>query len=185
MAAAGDATFIGGPQDCRAQRAATMLGPLKTLISSLVEEARRPGQFEDQNCRLATAALLIRVASVDGDMSAARRGKLHAVLRSAFELDEAAAARLIDEAAAADRSAIDLYRFTRPLNDALDEEGRRRIVKMMWEIIFADRSANEFENNIVWRAADLLAVPARQRIELRRRIAADRAVPAGCLPTGR
>ena len=162
-----------------------MFGSLKTLISSLAEDARRPDGFETQSCRLATAALLIRVATVDGDMSEARLAKLHAVLKSGFTLDDPATARLIDAAVAADRGAVDLYHFTRQLNDALDDEGRRRVIRMMWEVVFVDTSANEFANNIVWRAADLLGVPSRQRIALRQRIAADSAVPAGHSPTGR
>ena len=118
------------------------------------------------------------MATVDSEMSEARRRKLHAVLKSSFGLDDVTTDRLIDDAAAADRSAIDLYHFTRQLNDALDDEGRRQIVKMMWEIIYVDGSVNEFESNIIWRAADLLGVSSRQRIELRRRIAADKAALA-------
>jgi uncharacterized tellurite resistance protein B-like protein len=111
-------------------------------------------------------------------MSDARRGKLHAVLKASFGLDDLTTVKLIDDAAAADRSAIDLYNFTRQLNDVLDDHGRRQIVKMMWEVIYVDGSMNEFENNIIWRAADLLGVSSRQRIELRQRIAAGRAALA-------
>jgi len=162
-----------------------MFGSLGTLISNLGEDARLPSQFENQRCRLAAAALLIRVATVDGDMSKARLAKLHAVLKSGFNLDDLTAALLIDDAAAAARSAIDLYHFTRQLNAVFDDEGRREIVRMMWQIVLVDGRANEFENNIVWRAADLLAVPSRQRIELRQQIAAEGADRAGCPPTNR
>ena len=34
--------------------------------------------------------------------------------------------------------------------------GRLGIVEMMWEIVFADGRVNEFEDNLMWRAADLL-----------------------------
>jgi uncharacterized tellurite resistance protein B-like protein len=54
-----------------------MSGSLKNLISSLVEDARLK-TFENTDCRLATAALLIRVATVNSEMSEARRQKLHA-----------------------------------------------------------------------------------------------------------
>ena len=155
-----------------------MFGSLKTFVSSLVEDARLQNRSENKDCWLATAALLIRVATVDSEMSEARRGKLHAVLKSSFGLDDRTTAQLIDDAAAADRSAIDLYHFTRQLNHVLDDEGRRRIVKMMWEVVYVDESVNEFESNIIWRAADLLGVSSRQRIELRQRIAADRAALA-------
>jgi uncharacterized tellurite resistance protein B-like protein len=154
----------------------TMFASLKKLIAGLAPDARQPDQFETGKCRLATAALLIRVATADGEMSEARRAKLHAVVKSGFGLDDLATARLTDDATAADRGAVDLYHFTRQLNDALDDEGRRRVIKMMWEVALGDGAANEFANNIIWRAADLLGVPSRQRIALRQRIAA--AIPA-------
>jgi uncharacterized tellurite resistance protein B-like protein len=113
------------------------------------------------------------VATVDGEMSETRRGKLHAVLKSRFGLDALTTSQLINDSVAANRKAIDLYHFTRRLSDVLDDEGRRRIVRMMWEIIYVDGGVNEFEDNIIWRAADLLGVSSRQRIELRQRIAAD------------
>ncbi|MGA8387024.1 MAG: TerB family tellurite resistance protein [Pseudolabrys sp.] len=153
-----------------------MFGSLKNLISSLVEDARLQ-KFEDTDCRLAAAALLTRVATVDSEMSEARRGKLHAVLKSCFGLDDLTTAQLIHEAAAAERSAVDLYHFTRQINEVLDNEGRQRIVKMMWQVIYGDERVNEFESNIIWRTADLLGVSSRQRIELRQQVAVDRAAP--------
>ena len=153
-----------------------MFGSLKNLISSLVEDARLQ-KFEDTDCRLAAAALLTRVATVDSEMSQARRGKLHAVLKSCFGLDDLTTTQLIHEAAAAERSAVDLYHFTRQLNEVLDNEGRQRIVKMMWQVIYGDERVNEFESNIIWRTADLLGVSSRQRIELRQQVAVDRAAP--------
>jgi uncharacterized tellurite resistance protein B-like protein len=77
---------------------------------------------------------------------------------------------LIEAATAADREAIDLYRFTSLLNRSLDEAGRLRIVEMMWEIVYADGKVNEFEDNVIWRAADLLGISSRDRIEMRRRV---------------
>ena len=159
-------------------RAVMMFGSLKTFVSSFVENATPRNKFGDNDCRLATAALLIRVATVDSEMSEARWRRLHAVLKSGFEFDDSTTVQLITDATAADRNAVDLYHFTRQLNTVLDEEGRRRVVKMMWEIIYIDGGANEFENNMIWRAADLLGVSSRQRIELRQCAATERAALA-------
>ena len=149
-----------------------MFGSLKTFISGLLEDTTQANN-QDRVHRLATAALLVRVATIDSDMSAARLGKLHAVLKSHFALDDVATAQLIDDAVAVNRNAIDLYHFTSQLKDATDEEGRRRIIKMMWEIVLVEGSANEFDNNVIWRAADLLGISSRQRIELRQYVAAN------------
>jgi len=150
-----------------------MFGPLRVFLSHLARCLRpRLDRFQQENCRLSTAALLIHVARVENEMSEARRKKLHAALKSRFELDDCSTNQLISDAVAAERSAIDLYHFTRQLNAALDDEARRGIVKMMWEIVYVDGTMKESENNIIWRAADLLSVPSRQRIELRQQIAA-------------
>ena len=153
-----------------------MLGSLRTFILRLFEDLKCQKQLANSDCRLATATLLVRVATVNGEMSQMRRRKLHAVLKSSFGLDHLTTAQLIDSAAAAERNAIDLYHFTRQLNEALDDDGRRRIVGMMWEIIYVDGTVNECEANIIWRASDLLGVSSRERIELRQRTVASRAV---------
>src|SRR5439155_1522758 len=118
------------------------------------------------------------VSTIDGEASPAERNKLHSVLKNGFNLDDEGTVELIDEASAADRDAVDLYHFTSLINRSLDEAGRRRIVEMMWEIIYADGRVSEFEENVIWRASDLLGISSRERIEIGRRIAAERA-PSG------
>ena len=53
---------------------------------------------------------------------------------------------------------------------SVNEEGRLRIVEMMWELVYADGQVSEFEDNVVWRAADLLGVSSRDRIDLKHRV---------------
>jgi len=159
-----------GPADQKI--AQMMFRSLKTFLSTLVEHERQSPAVS--KLQLATAALLTRVATVHIEMSQARRAKLHAVLRSHFDLDDPATAMLLEESAAVDRTAVDLYRFTRQLNQLLNDESRRRLVRMMWEVVYADGRVNELEDNIIWRVADLLGVTTRQRVELRQQIAPDR-----------
>jgi uncharacterized tellurite resistance protein B-like protein len=154
-----------------------MFGSLRTIICERERRSVTKHQSEDK-ARLATAALLVRVSTVDSDMSEARRRGLHCILKSRFGLDDLAADRLLDDARAAERNAIDLYQFTRQINDACDEEGRRRVVQMMWETAYLEGGLNGFEANVIWRTADLLGVPSRQRVELRQQISAERSVPA-------
>jgi uncharacterized tellurite resistance protein B-like protein len=44
---------------------------------------------------------------------------------------------------------------------------------MMWKIVSVDGRVTEFESNLIWRAADLLGISARERIELGRRVASE------------
>jgi uncharacterized tellurite resistance protein B-like protein len=150
-----------------------MLASLKNLFAELTGSAAQPGRFAENDYRVAATALLVHAATIDGEMSQVERDKLHAILKDRFGLDNAATEELIDEATVAEHEAVDLYTFTSNLNRALDDEGRHRIVEMLWEIIYADGRQNEFEDNLVWRVADLLNVASRDRIEIRRRVAGE------------
>jgi uncharacterized tellurite resistance protein B-like protein len=156
-----------------------MLDSLKNFISELTGGDKHPGRFEENDYRLAAAALLIHASTIDGNMTDIERNKLRAVLKSRFSLDDPATDELIDVSTLAENEAVDLYRFTSLLNRSLDEPGRLGIVEMMWEVVFADGRVNEFEDNLMWRAADLLGVSSRDRIALRRRVAGETAESGG------
>jgi uncharacterized tellurite resistance protein B-like protein len=150
-----------------------MFEAFKNFISDFVDGGKDPSQFADDDYRLAAAALLVHAAAIDGEVSQSEGEKLRTVLMKNFTLDDAATTELIEKATAVERESVDLYHFTQALNRSLDEAGRARIVAMMWEIVYADGRRDELEDNLVWRAADLLGVSPRERIELRRHISGE------------
>ena len=106
--------------------------------------------------------------------SAIEKRKLHSLIESRFSLDPGTADQLIKSATLVEGEAVDLYHFTSVIMREVDEEGRRRIVEMMWELVYADGEVSEFEDNVVWRAADLLAISSRDRIDLKHMVASRR-----------
>jgi uncharacterized tellurite resistance protein B-like protein len=148
-----------------------MFDSFRRFLSEVAEGGKHPTHFEPNDYRLAATALLVHAAAIDGNVSDLERDKLHAIIRRRFGLDDAQTDELVAEATAAEHDAIDLYHFTSLINRSLDEEGRRRIVEMMWEIVHADGRVTEFESNLIWRAADLLGVSSRDRIELGQQVA--------------
>lgn len=120
--------------------------------------------------RLATAALLVHTIAIDGAIAEGERKTLLSALMSRFGLSRPEADELIEQARQRDLEAVDLYGFTSVLKRTLDEEGRQRVIELMWEIVYADGGVHELEDNIVWRVAELLGVSARDRIRLRKRI---------------
>ena len=61
---------------------------------------------------------------------------------------------------------MDFYRFTSALT-SLREPERIEIIRMMWQVVFADKKNHELEDNMVWRIAELIGVSARDRTVLR------------------
>lgn len=152
-----------------------MLREIKIFFSELTGETKPQAQFAENDYRLAAAALLVHVATLDGSLTEDARAKLHAVLKGPFNLDDAATEELIDAAITADNEAVDFYHFTSLIDRTLDDVGRRRVIEMMWEMVYLDGRSTEFEENVMWRVSELLNIPARERIELRRRVSGQNA----------
>jgi uncharacterized tellurite resistance protein B-like protein len=156
-----------------------MLEKLRQFIADVVSPDAHDNQaFDDTGFRLAATALMIHVISLDGEPSARETEKLHSLIEQRFELDPGTANRLIQAATLVEGEAVDLYHFTSVIMRVVDEPGRIRLIEMMWELVYADGKVSEFEENVVWRAADLLAVSARDRMELKHRVAEKAAVTA-------
>lgn len=145
-----------------------MLQALKDFINELTGESTAPRAFEANDYQLAAAALLVHIASIDGEFDANERARIQHLVEARFGHSADEARALIDAAEETERDAVDLYRFTSVLKRRLDEDGRRQVVGMLWDMAHADGEVHEFEENVVWRVAELLGVSTRERVELRR-----------------
>jgi uncharacterized tellurite resistance protein B-like protein len=146
-----------------------MFDALKNFLAEMGSGPAPERAFDEADYRLAAAALLIHVANADGHVDDAERLRLQAIVEDRFGLDPETARRLIAAAEESEREAVDLYHFTATLKRTLDEAGRRQVVELMWDMAYADGEVHELEENIVWRVAELLGVPGRDRMRLKRR----------------
>lgn len=144
---------------------------LTELFERVADNKSSAANLREEELRLAAAALLVRAAVIDGQFDAEEHRKLNALLQTRFDLGDGEARRLMKEAEAREHEAVDLYRFTSVLCSELDQDGRKRIIEMLWEIAMADGVVHEFEANLVWRAAELLGVSTRDRVLLRKAVA--------------
>jgi uncharacterized tellurite resistance protein B-like protein len=151
-----------------------MLEEIKRLFAELHGGDKPSSHFDGDDYRVAAAALLVHVATLDGELSDEARRKLRDLLMAQFSLTDQLTDELIEAAVAADREAVDFYHFTSLLMRTLDEQGRLRVVEMLWEMAFVDGAVSEFEDNVMWRVADLLAISSSDRIALRQRVTGKR-----------
>lgn len=134
------------------------------------DEADMPGANETQ---IATAALLFHAIAIDGTITEAEMARLKPLLSEHFQLSEPEFNRLLTLAQQREKEAVDIYRFTSALRDRLSLEEKREIIAMMWRVVYADGELGALEDNLVWRVSELLAVPARDRMELKQLVRAE------------
>ena len=141
-----------------------MFEALKRLFSTPQTGLEAPHEPQ-----LAVAALLVHLAAVDGTVKPEERAAMTAALKDFYRLEQGEVDALIAEATRRDADAVDFYQFTSALS-SLEPEERIAVVRMMWQVVFADRKNHELEDNMVWRIAELIGVPSRERTILRNQI---------------
>ncbi len=143
-----------------------MLKTLAELFKTVDDNDR--DTLDGHQAKTATAALLFHAIAIDGIADEKERTRIHALLSDHFAMSDDEVAGLLHDAEQHEKEAVDLYRFTSVLRDRLSPDEKRDIIKMMWQLVYADGELAPLEDNLVWRTAELLAVPARDRMELKK-----------------
>jgi uncharacterized tellurite resistance protein B-like protein len=130
----------------------------RRIAERVLGEDQRAKHLREEELQLAAAALLVHASLIDGRADPEERRKLRSLLQARFNLGEDEFDRILGEAEAWEQESVDLYSFTSVLCRELDQEGRQRIVEMLWEIVLADGVLHEYEADLVSRGAELLGV---------------------------
>lgn len=146
-----------------------MIGRLKALLTGT---AARPADTRDR-LGVATAALLLEAAILDGTFDDAERAVIAKVLRDHFDLSAADADALIETARLSLDEAGDLYAFTRTVKDGFAPDDRVAVIEMLWRVAYADGVLHDYEANLVRRVAGLLYVPDPVSGDARKRVMAE------------
>ena len=149
-----------------------MFDAIQGWFTKVAQAGEGEEHFAGTDPRLSVAAILVHIIAVDGVVTADEKRRLREVLASHYQLTPRETEELVEEASRREDDAVDLYGFTSVLKRELDEAGRRDMVELMWEMVYADGEVSEFEDNVVWRVAELIGVSTRERVEIRQRIAA-------------
>lgn len=132
-----------------------------------------PGLLPDEDARLALAALLVRVARVDGEYAPSEAQRIDRILMARFGLTPFEAPKLRAEAERLEAEAPDTVRFTRAIKDAVPYEDREGVIEALWSVVLADGVRDHEEDALLRLVANLLGVNdrdsnlARQRVENR------------------
>ena len=122
--------------------------------------------------RVAAAALLFCVMDADGTRLDVEKEALSRELADYFGDEGQALQEILTAGEEAEGGAVDLYQFTSVLLRELDEPRRLDFVEAVWEVVYADNELHELEDNLVWRMCELLGVSPRDRVLLKKKVAA-------------
>jgi uncharacterized tellurite resistance protein B-like protein len=106
--------------------------------------------------QIATAALLIEVASIDQHIDDAELEALRQTLSQRFSLSSDEMNALVQHAKTASNEAASLYQFTQLINRHCDDSEKYDLACGLWEVAYADKVLDKHEEHIIRRIADLI-----------------------------
>lgn len=118
----------------------------------------RPATKHDP-LRVATAALLVEMMRMDGEITEDERQLVANVLEEKFALPPDDMAELMRLAETRVKEATDYYRFTALIKNRLSAEEKERLIEYMWVVAYADGKLHRYEEHLVRKIAELLYVP--------------------------
>jgi len=130
-----------------------MIDKIKAFFNSNIIEADDNAISTEQ---LATAALLIEVMVIDGNLDEQELQSISTTLSQMLDLSREKIDELIVLSRDEVTEATSLYQFTREINEHYDHEKKMALMTAMWRVAFADGVLDKHEEGIIRRVADLL-----------------------------
>jgi len=120
---------------------------------------------DSKHILVATCALLIEIASADGEFSYDELVVILSILEKDYGLSWEDAREMLKAAQAQREKSIDLWQFTNLINQNYTEEDKMKVMEMLWKVIYADGRLDGHEDYLVHNLASLLRLSHSQLIE--------------------
>ncbi len=134
-----------------------MFSRIKSLLDTLASDAgQSTAALSQTDLQLATAALLVEVATIDQHFDNVELQALGTLLKNQFALSQDELNELVSHATTSSQEASSLYQFTSLINQQCSDDEKYTLVCGLWTIAYADSVLDKYEEHIIRRIADLI-----------------------------
>ena len=143
-----------------------MINKIKEFFNKKTQEAE-----EDSHSvlNIATAALLIEVMTIDGNMDQEEMDSVKSNLSTILELSDDEIQELIDLSQEEVSDATSLYQFTKEINSNFELQQKLDLMTALWQVALADDYLDKYEESILRKIADLIHLRHSEYIECKSR----------------
>jgi uncharacterized tellurite resistance protein B-like protein len=114
---------------------------------------------------LTCAILMLEMIHIDEHADEAEEKEIRNILQQQFSLNDNDIEELLALALEKKHAAIDYHQFTTLINQYYSQEQKIQLVEKLWQLAYADKVIDKFEEHLVRKLAELLHVPHRHFIQ--------------------
>ena len=123
------------------------------------EHPEASGNRNKQDVRVATCALFLEMAHLDDAFTRKEMELILSILKEKYRLSDEHADHLLQEADKELKESIDLWQFSKLINENYSIEEKMEVIRTLWEIVFVDGRMDRYENYLMHKVATLLRLP--------------------------
>ena len=142
-----------------------MIKALKQYLKNTFDEEIY--EDRDKSLRMACTVLMFEVLRADDETHPQEIKKIREHVAQAFELSDEETETLMQEALHETEHAISLHDVVRAVNDTYLPEDKRKLMRMLWDVAYADGVLDSYEEHTIRKLADWLYVPHRDFIMMK------------------
>ena len=136
---------------------------------SMVPAETSEGLEKSRDIRMAACALLLELAHADRDFNDDERVHMRAAIQRHYGLDRQEADQLIALAEEERAQAVDLWQFTRLINENYSPGPKMVLAEVMWGLVYADGTLGDREEVLIRKISNLLDLKPGYLAEVRNR----------------
>ena len=121
-------------------------------------------QNTEHDIRVATCALFVELARIDEKFTEAEMNSIVSILKERYGLSPEHADALIAEAEGQLEKSVDLWHFTRLINENYSTEEKIKIIETLWRIVYVDGKMDQYEHYLMNKLQNLLRLSHNQLI---------------------
>jgi len=119
---------------------------------------------------VATCALFVEMARIDGTFSQAELETILSILKEKYGLSGEHADALIEEADKERDQSVDLWQFARLINENYSTDEKIEIVETLWQIVYVDGKMDQYEHYLMNKLKNLLRLSHSQLIDAKLKV---------------
>jgi uncharacterized tellurite resistance protein B-like protein len=132
-----------------------MFDLIKTILGKTTEE-KTPSSNSVQEAHIALCVLMLEAAHVDGECSDEEMEHVVATLTTECNVSRQEIDELIASGQKERKDSVDLFRFTRYMNNNFTKDEKIAVMESVWRIIHIDAHLEAHEDHFAHKLANLL-----------------------------
>ena len=131
------------------------------------EHPKASDNRNEQDVQVATCALFLEMAHIDDAFTREEMALILSILKEKYQLSDEHADHLLLEAGKELKESIDLWQFSKLINDNYSMEEKMEVIRTLWKIVFVDGKMDRYEDYLMHKVATLLRLPNDKLIDVK------------------